>query len=142
MQSEFGPNLGPADFVRTPCPRRMSRRVTSRYPFEMARKIKLDTPGQLAAALDHIGARIASNDLSFDLQLELCDAEEALVRMKHIDGLRLLNRISMMHNTENGTKHVKYELVRNAVAQMDPLDPVKDSAAVRTLASELRKGSG
>ena len=41
-----------------------------------------------------------------------------------------------MHNTENGTRNTKHDLVSKTVATMDPLDPVKDSAAVRALATE------
>ena len=55
---------------------------------DMACNSKLDSPEQLAASLDHTGERIAASDFRFDLQLELCQAEAALVARKHIEGLK------------------------------------------------------
>jgi hypothetical protein len=58
---------------------------------------------------------------------------------RHLDGLKLVNRIGLLLNTKNGkavsNRYGNY--VQKQLAKIPPLDPVADSAALRALATAL-----
>jgi len=96
------------------------------------------TREETATLIDEIAERIANGDRSFDLQLPLQQALEALVEIRHVDGLKLLNRIALLLNTESGKANPRYDYVRKTVEALPPFDPIEDSNALRSLANDVR----
>lgn len=99
------------------------------------------TREEAATLIEAVSARIASRDQAFDIQLQLTTAGEALLELKHVEGLKLLNRIGLLLITQNGTKNVRYERVRKTVEKLTPLDAEKDSVALLNLAKSIRSES-
>ena len=99
------------------------------------------TREEVAVLIEDIADRIASGDQSFDIQLSITTAQEALFELRHIDGLKLLNCVGLLHLTQNGTENVRYDYVRKRVEELTPLDAEQDSAALRDLATSIRSGS-
>lgn len=95
---------------------------------------------QIAAVIEEIADGVAEGSLSFHLQLPIVQAQEAMVELRNVDGLKLLNRISMLLLTENREKKMRYEVVNKAAQEFSPLDPTEDSKALRALAEEIRNG--
>jgi hypothetical protein len=105
----------------------------------MAKKRKKQLTGEeLATLIEEIAERVANEDYSFDIQVTISAAEQALLELRHLDGLKLLSRIALLMSTENGTTAMKYEYVRKSVEALTPLDPTADSVALRSLATDIR----
>jgi hypothetical protein len=96
---------------------------------------------ETAALIEQIAERIANGDRSFDLQLPMTTAQQRLVELRDVEGSLLLNRISLLLLTENGTANVRYDYVRERVKELAPLDPDTDVAALRALAEKIRGGA-
>ena len=92
----------------------------------------------LAELIEGIAERVESRDLSFSIQLEIQTASEELLDRRHIEGLKLLNRMGLLQSVEGQEKPHRYELVERTIAKMSPLDPDSDGAALRHLAGEIR----
>jgi hypothetical protein len=106
---------------------------------EMGKKRKPQLTGEeLATLIVEIAERVANEDYSFDIQVTISTAEQALLELRHLDGLKLLSRIALLMSTENGTTAMKYEYVRKRVEALTPLDPTADSVALSSLAAEIR----
>ncbi len=103
----------------------------------MTNSRKKHSTGEVAALIEEIADRIGRGDRSFGLQLPLQSVLEALIETRHVTGLLLLNRISLLLLTSEGGP-TRYEYVRNIVETLAPLDSAKDRAALRALAKEIR----
>lgn len=89
------------------------------------------TREEVAALIEDIADRIASGDQSFEIQLPITTAQEALLELRHIEGLKLLNRVGLLHLMQNGTKDVRYDYIRREMEELTPLDVKQDSATLR-----------
>jgi hypothetical protein len=94
----------------------------------------------LAEVLEGLAERISRRDMSYDVQGQVLAAMSALVELRHIEGVLLLNRLSFLLLTDGGGGVMKYEYARKWAQQLAPLDPAKEAAALRQLAAELRTG--
>src|SRR5687767_6830761 len=96
-------------------------------------------PREIAAqTIEAIAERIANGERSNDLSAAITAAEQAMLDIEHIEGMRLLNRIGLLMVTNSGTENIHYPIVRKIVDNLKPLDASADSAALRALAYELR----
>jgi len=64
--------------------------------------------------------------------------ERVLIELRHVEGLKLLTRISLLLLTANGTTNVTVEYAKKRVDSLEPINPAADSAALRSLAEEIR----
>lgn len=85
------------------------------------------TREEAATPLKKIAERIIDGDRSYDLQLQIQQAQEALTKMRKVDGLKLLNRIALLQLTENGKVKIGFDYVREKMEALPPLHPVEDS---------------
>lgn len=105
------------------------------------KKVPSLTREETAALINEIAERVAKGDRSFDLQIPIVKAEQALAELRHLDGLKLLNRIGLLLITLNGKAKSRYELVQKTVEALPPFNPIEDSIALRSLADEIRKNT-
>jgi len=91
-----------------------------------------------ANMLENIAERIANGERSFDLQLPITTSQETLIKMRHIEGLKLLNRISLLLNVHDKKGKYRYEIIQKTIESLPPLDPDLDCNKLRELANEIR----
>jgi hypothetical protein len=96
------------------------------------------TREEIATLIEEIAERVANENFSFDIQVTISAAEQALVELRHVEGLKILIRIGLLMSTKNGTTAMKYDYVRKRVEALTPLDPTADSVALRSLAADIR----
>ena len=99
------------------------------------------TREETAALIDEIAERIEKGDRSFDLQIPITKAQQALIELRNLDGLELLNRIGLLLTAHDGKAKYRYELVQKTIEALPPFNPVEDSIALRSLADEIRKNT-
>lgn len=97
---------------------------------------------ETANLLEEIAKHIIDGDRSFDLQLPITQAQEAMLEMRHMDGMKLLNRIALLLLTSDGKANVGNDFTRKRVEALNPLDPMEDSKALQILADEVRSKDG
>jgi hypothetical protein len=102
------------------------------------RKPQSMTHEEIATVIEEVADYVANRDYSFDTQILISTAQQALAELRHLEGMQLLNRISLLLLTENGTTNMRYDFVRSTMESMPPLDPAEDSAALRSIAADLR----
>lgn len=95
------------------------------------------TNDKAAELLESVADRIASGDRSFEIHVDLTSVDFTLLKMKKLDGLVLTNRIAPLLHGE-AKEGIRYEFVRKRIEELEPLDPAKDSEAIRALAREIR----
>lgn len=97
------------------------------------------TPEEVANLIDQIAEEIKNGNRSFDIQLPLSEAEKALAKLRHLEGIKLLNRIGLLLLNENrkGTGFF-YPGVKETIDKLPPLDTVEDVKALQDLANQIR----
>lgn len=92
-----------------------------------------------AKLIEEIAERVETLNYAFDIQVTISAVEQVLIEIRHLHGLKLINRIGLLLNTKNGkaasNRYGGY--VQKQLAKMPPLDPIADSAALRALATEI-----
>jgi hypothetical protein len=92
----------------------------------------------LIARLERIANWIERENPDVEVETEIAQAEMDCARLRHGEGLHLLNRLSLVHYARHREEPSRYQVVEEALDNVEPLDPVQDSAAIRALAKELR----
>lgn len=97
------------------------------------------SPEHAAELIEEIAKRVETQNYAFDIQVAISTVGQALVELRHVDGLRLINRIGQLLSAENSkTARNRYgDYIQKRLAEIPPLDPVADSAALRALATEI-----
>ena len=92
-----------------------------------------------AELIEEIARRVERQNYAFDIQVAISTVGQALVEIRHLDGLNLINRIGLLTSTENRkTVPNRYGgYVQKQLAEIPPLDPIADSSALRALAAEI-----
>jgi hypothetical protein len=93
----------------------------------------------VAELIEEIAKRVETQNYDFDIQVAISTVGQALVELRHADGLRLINRIGHLLTAQNSkTAPNRYgDYVQKRLAEIPPLDPIADSAALRALAAEI-----
>lgn len=99
------------------------------------------THKEIARLITEIADHIEGGDWSIDVQMSILTVQEALVELGLMNGAKLLNRIALLLVSRNGERKSPYKYVQQAVDALLPLDPVKDSNALRSLADEISRNS-
>ncbi len=105
------------------------------------RKGHYTTSEETANLLEEIAGRLRDGERSFELQLPISQAQTMMLEMNHMDGLRLLNRISLLLLTKNKKNNVGHDFTRKRLEALSPLDPLEDSKTLQILADQIR-GNG
>lgn len=106
----------------------------------MATKRKKQVPLVHAAKLiEEIAKRVETQNYAFDIQVNISTVGQALLEIRHLDGLILINRVALLLNTQNGkaTSNRYGDYIQKRLAKIPSLDPIADSAALRALAAEI-----
>jgi hypothetical protein len=105
-----------------------TKRKKKQIPFE-----------HVAELIEEIAKRVETQNYAFDIQITISAVGQVLLEIRHLDGMRLINRIGLLLNTKNGKATSKRYgcYVQKQLAQIPPLDPTADSAALRALAAEI-----
>lgn len=107
----------------------------------MSKKRKRLSAEALAHVIEGIAARVESRDESFAVQMEIQSASAELMEMRHVEGLRLLNRVALLQLTAGSKGSQRYRIVEETIARMPPLDPEGDGVALRELAKDIRRAA-
>lgn len=94
---------------------------------------------EVARLIEEIAERVETKNYAFDNQVAASAVGQALLEMRHLDGVKLINHIALLLNTENGkaTTDRYGGYIQKRLAKIPPLDPIADSAALRALAAEI-----
>jgi hypothetical protein len=105
-----------------------TKRKKKQIPLEHAAKL-----------IEEIAKRVETLNYAFDIQVTISAVGQTLLEIQHLDGLRLINRIALLLNTGNGkAAHNRYGgYIQQRLAEIPPLDPIADRAALRALATEI-----
>ena len=103
------------------------------------RKKNQVSPEHAAELIEEIAKRVETQNYAFDIQVAISTVSQALVELRHVDGLRLITRIEQLlsakHSKTASNRYGGY--VQKRLAEIPPLDPIADSAALRSLAAEI-----
>lgn len=66
------------------------------------RKKKQISLEHAAKLIEEIAKRVETQNDSFDIQVTISAVEQVLIEMRHLDGLKLVNRIGLLLITKNG----------------------------------------
>lgn len=91
---------------------------------------------ELADLIRELADLVSSEQLSFDPQA-VTSIQEALVEREHTEGLKLISRISLLANADDGRAGYSHDYVQERTESTEPIDPEKDSEQLRQLAQEI-----
>ncbi len=92
---------------------------------------------ELKRLIVELSELVSKGDTSFDIQVLTTTISEALMERRHIDGLKLVTRISLLSIVSDMGGKSRYDYVNRHVENSEPLDPKEDATALNEMANEF-----